>query len=74
MLSAEPTAEADNAYRDTDYSGYQKSESKNCFILHCFEENNDKHRRKEPELTLFLEIMHCARNLQISRLSASRDN
>ena len=72
MLSAEPKAEADNSYRDLDYSGYQKTDSKNCFISHCFEENNDKHRRKEPELTLFLEIMHCAPNLQISERSASR--
>ena len=72
MLSAEPTTEADNTYRYLDYSGYQKTDSQNCFILHCFEENNDKHRRKERELTLFLEIMHCARNQQISQLSASR--
>ena len=40
--------------------------------MHRFEENNDKHRRKEPELILLLEIMHCARNLQISQSSASR--
>ena len=63
MLSAE---------RDLDYSGYQKTDFKNCFILHFFEENNDKHRRKEPELTLLLEIMHCAPKLQISQLSVSR--
>ena len=27
----------------------QKTESNNCFLIHCFEENNDKHRRKEPD-------------------------
>ena len=26
---------------------------------------NKTHRRKEPELILLLQIMHCARNLQI---------
>ena len=31
-----------------------KTESNNCFIIHCFEENNDKHCRREPNLTLFL--------------------
>ena len=51
MLSAEPKAEADNVYRDLDYFGCQKKpESNNCFIIHCFEINNDNltHRRKEP--------------------------
>ena len=46
-----------------------------CFIIHCFEENNDKRiiaaitvyfeTLKNVDLTLLLEIMHCARNLQI---------
>ena len=31
MLSAKPKAEAD------------KTESNNCFIIHCFEETEDKH-------------------------------
>ena len=53
-------------------SRISKTESNNCFIIHCFEENNDKHRRKEPELILLLEIMHYGSNLQISQLSASR--
>ena len=60
-----------------------KIESNNCFIIHCFEENNDKHiiaaitvyfqTLKNVQLsdkqifTVFIkEIMHCARNLQIS--------
>ena len=30
------------------------------------------HRHKESELILLLEIIHCARNLQINQLSASR--
>ena len=37
-----PKAEADNTYLDLDYSGYHKTESNNCFITYCFEENNDK--------------------------------
>ena len=47
-----------------------KTESNNCFIIHCFEENNDKRIIAEinltllsVNLTLLLEIMHCARNL-----------
>ena len=49
-----------------------KTESNNCFIIHCFEENNDKRiiaainlTLLSVNLTLLLEIMHCARNLQI---------
>ena len=49
-----------------------KTESNNCFIIHCFEENNDKRIIAAINLTLLsvnlillLEIMHCARNLQI---------
>ena len=49
-----------------------KTESNNCFILLCFEENNDKRiiaainlTLLSVNLTLLLEIMHCARNLQI---------
>ena len=49
-----------------------KTESYNCFIIHCFEENNDKRiiaainlTLLSVNLTLLLEIMHCARNLQI---------
>ena len=49
-----------------------KTESNNCFIIHCFEENNDKRiiaainlTLLSLNLTLLLEIMHCARNLQI---------
>ena len=49
-----------------------KTVSNNCFIIHCFEENNDKRiiaainlTLLSVNLTLLLEIMHCARNLQI---------
>ena len=55
-----------------------KTESNKCFIIHCFEENNfsiscwaDEANREailtslSVNLTLLLEIMHCARNLQI---------
>ena len=42
-----------------------KTESNNCFIIYCFEENNDKRIIAAINLTLLLEIMHCTRNLQI---------
>ena len=53
-----------------------KTESNNCFIIHCFEENNDKRiiaaitvyfQLSDKQIfTVFIkEIMHCARNLQI---------
>ena len=49
-----------------------KPESNNCFIIHFFEENNDKRIISAINLTLLsvnltlpLEIIHCARNLQI---------
>ena len=59
-----------------------KTESNNCFIIHCFEENNDKRiivaiteailsslsanlTLLSMHLTLLLEIMQWARNLQI---------
>ena len=62
MLSAvKPKAEADNTYLVLDY-----------FLIHCFEGKTKNISSKEPELILLLEIMHCARNLQISQLSASR--
>ena len=35
-------AKVDNTYQYLDYSGYP-SQSNNCFIIHCFEENNDQH-------------------------------
>ena len=45
-----------------------KTESTNCFIVHCCEENNDK--RIIAGITVYfqthnLEIMHCVRDLQI---------
>ena len=47
MLPAEPKAEADNTYRDLDYLGYHKNHANLIIVLllllHCFEENNDKH-------------------------------
>ena len=42
MLSAEPKSEADNTYLDLDYLGYHKTKSNNCFMIHYFEENQDK--------------------------------
>ena len=44
MLSAKLKAEADNTYQDLDYLVYTtKTESNNSFIIHGFEENDDKH-------------------------------
>lgn len=44
------------------------SECSNCFIIHCYEEMyRPTHRpgRMEHYLTLLLEVMHFAHNLQI---------
>ena len=51
-----------------------KIESNNCSIIHCFEEYNPAKTscRIELSLTLLLEIMHCARKLQISQFSAGK--
>ena len=49
-----------------------KTESNNCFIIHCFEINNDKYTVALNRLALPLEIMCCVRNPQISQLSATR--
>ena len=47
-----------------------KTESNNCFIEHCFKEDTVLIVAcTDPSLTLLLEIMHCAGNVQISRLS-----
>ena len=56
-------------------SDITKTESNNCFIIHCFKANNDKRiiapntvyvlTSLSVNLTLLLEIRHCARNLQI---------
>ena len=35
-------AKVDDIYGYLDYSGYP-SQPNNCFTIHCFEENNDKH-------------------------------
>ena len=45
------------------------SECSNCFIIHCYEEMyRPTHRRDRMEhyLTLLLEVIHCAHNLQIA--------
>ena len=63
-------------------SDVTKTESNNCFIIHCLKKKKSTHayRTKNSQfifdkpivltslsvnLTLLLEIMHCARNLQI---------
>ena len=45
MLSAEPKAEADNT-ETLIIQDITKTESNNCFIVRCFEENNDRHTVK----------------------------
>ena len=42
VLQPKPKASADNTYLDLDYSRDHKTESNNCFIIHCFKENKDK--------------------------------
>ena len=73
MLSASAFGSADNTYRDLDYLGYHKNRILQLFYYTLFgRKQRQTHSRKEPELILLLEIMHCARNLPISQLSASR--
>jgi len=52
--------EADNTNRDLDYFGYNKTESNNCFILHCFKGNNDK-RIVTPNTVYFQQAMFLLR-------------
>ena len=66
MLSAQPKAKADNTYW-----------GRLLIVLntiHCFKLNNDKYTipQNQFDTALSLEIIHCAHNLQISQLSASR--
>ena len=70
-LSAETKVEAGNNYRNLDYLGYHKNLIIIQFLIHRFEENNDKYFIARNlhfiiELILLLEIMHCAHNLQIN--------
>ena len=69
MLPTEPKVKADNAYRDLDYSRCHKKLNQSHIVL----KKITTHRRTEHSLTLLLEIMHCARKLQTSQLSASRE-
>ena len=43
MLSAEPKVEAANNYRNLDYLEYHKNLIIIMFLIHRFEENNDKY-------------------------------
>ena len=53
-------------------SDITNSECSNFFIVHCYEEiYRPTHRHMEHYLTLLLEVMHCAHNLQISRQLAN---
>ena len=42
-VSAKPKAEADSTNCTLIIFDITKTESHNCFIIHCFKENNDKH-------------------------------
>ena len=42
IIQVEESVEPDNSNRDL-ISDITKTESHNCFIIHCFKENNDKH-------------------------------
>ena len=42
-----------------------KTKSNNCFIIHCFEINNDKCTVAWNQFDIALGNMHCAHNLQI---------
>ena len=39
----------DITYRDVD-SDITKTESNNCFVIHCFKENNDKRIRSKKRI------------------------
>jgi len=53
VLSAEPETEADNTNGETlIIPDITKAESKNCFIIYCFEENNHKRIIAAINLTL----------------------
>ena len=63
MLSAEPKADFDNTLTETlIIQDITKTESNNCFIIHCFEIDNDKINGTDG-VTLLSEIMHCLHNL-----------
>ena len=47
VLSAELKAEANNSYRDI-----TKTESNNCFLIHCFEINNDKYNISQNQFDI----------------------
>ena len=47
VLSAKLKAEANNSYRDI-----TKTESNNCFLIHCFEINNDKYNISQNQFDI----------------------
>ena len=47
VLSAELKAEANNSYRNI-----TKTESNNCFLIHCFEINNDKYNISQNQFDI----------------------
>ena len=70
MLLAKLKAKADNTYDCTKtliIYNITKSESNNRLIIHCFEENNDKHTiaRNLATLILFIGNHASAHSLQI---------
>ena len=49
-----------------------KNESNNCFIILLKKISTNTHCRAEQSLKVLFEVMHCARNLQVSKLTATR--
>ena len=74
VISAESKAEADNTYRDPDlFLGYlTKTEFNNCFITHCFEENNQKHTAAR-NLNIDIVIGNHAMRAQTTKLEQITD-
>ena len=60
VLSAELKAEANNSYRDI-----TKTESNNCFLIHCFEINSDKYNISQNQFDIA-----CATYRLVSHLLA----
>ena len=49
-----------------------KNESNNCFIILLKKISTNTHCGAEQSLKVFFEVMHCARNLQVRKLTATR--
>ena len=67
MLSAEPSARLITLTETMIIKDITKTKYNKCFIKHCFEGKNDNHTvARSLNWFWLLEIVRCARNLQIS--------